>query len=245
MPARLAARRSVQPSPSKSSRGIRFYTCVPLRVRGEDLGALCIGRRSAERPAARERRLLELLAEQLAVAIGNARILEELRRTKEMLEESLHQLKLQTEDFETLVYHISHDVRAPLVSILGFVEILEKEFRPGLPQNILLYRGRIVSNVRRVERLVHYLIGLAEIGKEKVSPSEVLLSELLDESKRKLEPELAEKNGKMVWDCDVTLRAERKHLRRALEHVLENSIHYARPGVPLRIEVGCRSEGDY
>lgn len=225
--------------------GIRFYTCIPLRVKGEDLGALCIGRRSSERPAARERRLLELLAEQLAVAIGNARLLEELRRTKEMLEESLHQLKLQTEDFETLVYHISHDVRAPLVSILGFVEILEKEFHPGLPQDMLLYLGRIVSNVRRVERLVHYLIGLAEIGKEEISPSEVLLSELLGEIMRKVEPELAEKAGTMAWDCDITLRAERKHLRRALEHIIENSIHYAQPGVPLRIEVGCRSEGDY
>ena len=74
--------------PMHSAEGIRDVALAPLRTRGELLGVLAVGYRTAHRFSIEERQLLEGLAEVAALALDNARLLETVATAKQIWEQT-------------------------------------------------------------------------------------------------------------------------------------------------------------
>ena len=74
--------------PLHSAEGVRDLAVVPLRARGETLGALVVGYRSARRFTTEEKQLLEGLADMAALALDNARLLETVGTAKRVWEQT-------------------------------------------------------------------------------------------------------------------------------------------------------------
>ncbi|MFN2599133.1 MAG: GAF domain-containing protein, partial [Pyrinomonadaceae bacterium] len=74
--------------PLHSAEGVRTIALAPLRTRGETLGALLVGFRSARVFTAEERRTLEGLAEMAALSLDNARLLETVGAAKRIWEQT-------------------------------------------------------------------------------------------------------------------------------------------------------------
>jgi two-component system NtrC family sensor kinase len=74
--------------PPHSAEGVRSLALAPLRARGETVGALVVGFRSPHRFTADERQTLEGLAEMLALALDNARLLETVSTAKKVWEQT-------------------------------------------------------------------------------------------------------------------------------------------------------------
>jgi two-component system NtrC family sensor kinase len=74
--------------PVHSAEGVRDLAVVPLRVRGERLGALVVGYRSAHKFTPDERQLLEGLAEMAALSLDNARLFETVGTAKKIWEQT-------------------------------------------------------------------------------------------------------------------------------------------------------------
>jgi two-component system NtrC family sensor kinase len=74
--------------PLHSAEGVRTIALAPLRTRGETVGALLVGFRSARRFTAEERQTLEGLAEMAALALDNARLLETVSTAKRIWEQT-------------------------------------------------------------------------------------------------------------------------------------------------------------
>ncbi|MCA1628945.1 MAG: GAF domain-containing protein [Acidobacteria bacterium] len=74
--------------PLHSAEGVRTVALAPLLTRGERLGALLVGFRSAHEFTAEERRTLEGLAEMAALALDNARLLETVSTAKRIWEQT-------------------------------------------------------------------------------------------------------------------------------------------------------------
>ncbi|MFN2598067.1 MAG: ATP-binding protein [Pyrinomonadaceae bacterium] len=74
--------------PLHSAEGVRTIALAPLRARGETVGALLVGFRSARKFTGEERRTLEGLAEMAALALDNARLLETVGAAKRIWEQT-------------------------------------------------------------------------------------------------------------------------------------------------------------
>ncbi len=142
--------------------GIRGFVCVPLQSRGRILGTLSLGRRSTEPFTDAEIALLEAAANQISLALDNARLysatrsqLEELKRAETHLMEGE---RLST--VGKLAAGLVHEMNNPLTVILGQAELVMTELADST-------RGRervriIMQETSRVGRLLQRVLQLSQ-----------------------------------------------------------------------------------
>jgi C4-dicarboxylate-specific signal transduction histidine kinase len=137
---------------------IRGFVCVPIHSRGRILGTLSIGRQTSQRFQAREVALVEATADQIGIALDNARLysetvrqLEELRRAQAQL---IHAEKLSA--VGELASGVAHEINNPLTTILGQAHLLlgREEVGEHVRDRLLL----ISEEASRAARIVQNLL---------------------------------------------------------------------------------------
>jgi PAS domain S-box-containing protein len=135
-------------------------------------------------------------------------------------------------ELESFVYTVSHDLNSPLISILGYVELLETDFGSSLPQEAAFYLERIKASGNFMQSLITDLLDLSRVGRVQTEPERVDLKAMIDE----IAGEVAEPAAELVVDDlpDVFINPTRA--RQLFANLIQNSVKYAdRPDV--RIEV--------
>jgi len=106
--------------------GIRGFVCVPIRARHRILGTLSLGRQTEERFSNEEVALLESTADQIGLALDNARLYSETRLQLEDLRRA-HTDVIRAERLAAvgeLAGGVAHEINNPLMIILGQVHLL-------------------------------------------------------------------------------------------------------------------------
>lgn len=140
---------------------------------------------------------------------------------------------------ESFFASLSHDLRTPLNSIQGFVEmipIVEEERREE-------FINRVTSNVGRLTVLIDNLLDHARLraGAVPLSPEALDASAVASATVRDLTPLLVAHNV-TVAESDLRVRADKHALERVLANLLVNAARYSRAGTP--IEVAFETVGD-
>jgi PAS domain S-box-containing protein len=133
---------------------------------------------------------------------------------------------------ESLFAALSHDLRTPLNSIQGFVEmipIVEGDRRGE-------FINRVTSNVGRLTVLIDNLLDHARLraGAVPLSPQVLHASDVASASVRDLAPLLAN-HEVTVADSDLRIRADERALERVLANLLVNAARYSPPGTPIEV----------
>ncbi len=148
-------------------------------------------------------------------------------------------LESVNDELEAFVYSTSHDLKNPIIAILGYVEVLQKDFSEQLPEDAAWYIERMSVNARFIDSLIRDLLELSRVGRMETTRSHVDLNELLtgitvDAVQRHPELELT-----VNWPDDLpALEANPTRARQLLENMVENAARYAgRPDV--RVDIAC------
>lgn len=136
---------------------------------------------------------------------------------------------------------VSHDLRNPLASILGYLELAEMDAAEG-SQGLGEYLEPIGSSARRMLSMVDDLLAFASVGGS-LSRSRISLADLVHEVTTDLSRGLAEA-GAVVECRDFIFTADPVQMRVALQNLVHNSAAYHRPGVPPVIKVSAEAHGD-
>jgi signal transduction histidine kinase/ActR/RegA family two-component response regulator len=142
--------------------GIRSFVCVPLQSRGRILGALSLARRTPEPFTDAEIALLEAAANQISLALDNARLYSETRSQLDELKQAETQ-RAEGERLSTvgkLAAGLVHEITNPLTVVLGQAELVMGELADST-------RGRervriIIQETSRAARLLQKVLQLAQ-----------------------------------------------------------------------------------
>lgn len=151
------------------------------------------------------------------------------------------QLKRKAEELEGYVHTVSHDLRSPLVAVLGFARLLREDYANRLDADGARFLDRIEQGARTMDALVHDLLELSRIGNEARETHPVDATRVLRQLAAELKPRLESHDMTLTFENDAPpLACGASRLYQVLSNLLENAIRHApadRETRPLTIEV--------
>ncbi len=164
----------------------------------------------------------------------------EIRRLNAELEQRVVE---RTEQLEAFSYSVSHDLRAPLRHVMGFVELLHQEAGPTLSEKSLRHLKTISESAKRMGNLIDELLAFSRIGRAEMKKTEVNLDELIRETLSDFQAET--KDREMVWTIHElpAVWADRALLRLVWVNLISNAIKFTGGRAEARIEIGPVSSG--
>ncbi|HET6514430.1 MAG TPA: PocR ligand-binding domain-containing protein [Thermodesulfovibrionales bacterium] len=162
---------------------------------------------------------------------------EALQRTNEKLEEANREL-------ESFSYSVSHDLRAPLRHMAGFVELLQKRLQEHPDKRIHHYMAVIAGAAKKMGTLIDDLLAFSRMGRTEMQMKRINLNNLTRGVLRELQHEV--KGRDIEWKIDdlPEVSGDRSLLRLALVNLVSNAVKYTRTRPRTEISIGCEDRGD-
>lgn len=192
--------------------------------------------RVAERTAQLETRVREV--ERLNTAMIN--LADDLRTSGISQARAHDQLAFANRELEAFAYSVSHDLRAPLRHISGFVELMKEDSADVLSEKSFRFLKIIEESVLRMGRLIDDLLAFSRTGRVEMRPATVDLAELVQDISAELEAQ--EENRRIRWEIGALpeVRGDRSMLRQVFVNLLGNSVKFTRDCDYAHIVIGSQ-----
>jgi signal transduction histidine kinase len=139
---------------------------------------------------------------------------------------------------ESFLYSVSHDLKAPLISIQGYAQSLEEDFGQQLAEDGRFYLERIRRNATLMESLILDILELSRIGRIREHPEDVDMDGLMGGIAARLGDRFAQAGGGLVVKEGLPrVHGERNRLDQLFTNLVDNALKYRHPGRPPRVEV--------
>jgi signal transduction histidine kinase/DNA-binding response OmpR family regulator len=222
---------------------IRRFLSAPALIGGALVGQVSVANANHDY-ADRELDVIERLANLYAIAIQRQRAGDELARYRghleEMVQERTAELKAANKELEGFSYSVSHDLRAPLRHIDGFIELLRRNIRSALDEQGRHYMDAISGAAQKMGLLIDDLLAFSRMRRHDLSLQKIDLEHLVRDAIEEIEPDAAGKN--IAWRVSdlPTVRGDATMLRVVLDNLISNALKFTRTRHQAQIEIGLQ-----
>jgi signal transduction histidine kinase len=194
----------------------------------------------------------QLIAAQREIQLLNAGL-------EERVAERTADLARANDEIQRFAYIVTHDLRAPLVNIMGFTSELETSLEPirqlveqqaeagspidqearraaveELPEAISFIR----SSTRKMDGLINAILKLSREGRRVLKPERIELDALLRATSESIQHQVAEAGGSVSIEGQVpAIRSDRLSLEQIFGNLLDNAVKYRAPDRPPAIRI--------
>jgi PAS domain S-box-containing protein len=186
-----------------------------------------------------ERREAEAALEELTIELEN-RVLArtaELEAAYRDLKERTLELRGANRDLESFSHQVSHDLRAPLRAIDGYLGILMARFGSELSPDAVAYVGRARDGVHRAERFLEGLHSLNRLSRQTLRSELVDMEALVRAVTAETVPEPDGRTIELTVEPLPPCRADPEMLRHVVSNLIGNAVKFTRDRDPARITV--------
>jgi PAS domain S-box-containing protein len=244
--------------------GINAILCVPVRGPQDVLGVLSSTSTQRRVFTDDEAMVLSAYAEQVAIAIEQARLLAAEEERTAMLERTnlilrdeiterqrveaererlLAEQEARNAEMERFTYTVSHDLKSPLITIRGFLGLLEQDVLRGNVECMQTDITYIHTAAATMQRLLDELLELSRIGRVVHPLTEIPLSALAHEAVTLVAGQIAARGVQVHIAPDLpVVVGDRPRLLEVLQNLVDNAVKFMGTQPIPRIEIGCRQE---
>jgi PAS domain S-box-containing protein len=163
---------------------------------------------------------------------------DDVRRLNAALSQKVVEATSAMGELEAFSYSVSHDLRAPIRHISGFVDMLQRRVGANLDGTAQRHLDTIARASRHMGQLIDDLLAFSRMSRGELMQARVSLGPLAREV---IEGLRAEMDGRSIeWKVEELpdVRGDRAMLRIVLTNLLGNAVKYTRPRTSALIEIG-------
>lgn len=193
--------------------------------------------------------------------------LQELNSSLEdVVEERTADLSRANEEIQRFAYIVSHDLRSPLVNVMGFTaeldaatqairelidrvektapDLVSEEARLAAREDLPEAIGFIRTSTQKMDTLINAILKLSREGRRVIAPETLDMDALVAQIGETLQHRLDERGAELVIHHPLpTIVSDRLAIDQILSNLIENAVKYLKPDRPGRIEVRGRTDG--
>lgn len=143
-----------------------------------------------------------------------------------------------------LITNVSHDIKTPLTSIIGYVELLKKE--PGLPDHVMDYINTISNKADRLSHIVQdvFDVSKAATGNIHLDLENLDIGKLLQQTFGEMEEVI--RSSQLTWRVDipdepVIVHADGQRLYRVFQNLIRNCAQYSLEGSRAYVKLSAQN----
>ncbi|HYX18478.1 MAG TPA: response regulator [Nostoc sp.] len=197
------------------------YVGQPLIIQERLLGTICFGSRTRTRFTREEIDLLQLISEQIAIALDRANLIVSIQQHAEQLQRA-NQIK------DEFLAVLSHELRSPLNPILGWTQLLQKGKLNATRQREALLT--IERNAKLQSQLIEDLLDISRImqGKLSLTVAPVDLTSVISAAVETVRLAAEAKNIGLQIDFEATapISGDAARLQQVVWNLLTNAVKF-------------------
>ncbi|WP_320199018.1 sensor histidine kinase [Agrobacterium sp. rho-13.3] len=188
------------------------------------------------------------------------------RGLEERVNERTRDLIRANQEIQRFAYIVTHDLRAPLVNIMGFLSEFDASLKPvqafvladgkaipeqqikdariAVEEDLPEAMGFIRSSTRKMDQLINAILKISRDGRRKLQAEKVDIKDLLVTAGASVQHQVSATNGAV--DVDVqsfTVISDRISLDQILGNLFDNAVKYQMPGRPLQLSARILPQG--
>jgi signal transduction histidine kinase len=160
------------------------------------------------------------------------------------LVERTNKIQSVNKELESFAYSVSHDLRAPLRHIDGYVNLILED-PPAFTEDDRRYMAKISDSARQMGLLIDNLLAFSGMGRATLQPAWIDTDALVKEAREELA--LEAKGRTIDWQVDPLPKVyvDRSLFKQVWMNLLGNALKYTRKREPAVIAVRCKDAGEH